>query len=318
MINAEEIYKGILSNRTLLMGVAIIMVIVYHCFCWVFNPIGIFNIGYIGVDIFLFLSGIGLRNSFENNKISKFYFNRFIRIYPIYFVSVILMYFVFTNDWSLKDLIHNLLTTGYYFNGGENRFDWYLESLFTLYIFFPFFFLLRKSGFTSVLILLFAAAICLHFFNISWWYDCLIGRLPIFMYGIVLKNYYHTIKWVSIIGLILYIPCYLLCSRFLAASFLTCPIIIAIITLSGKVYGVRQGMKWIHTLGKYTLEIYIANLFVFQIIDRHCSELGIIQRFGVYFILEIIISLVIIYLNILIRDNIIIKRKQPDITYNRN
>lgn len=318
MITAEEIYKGIVRNRTLLMGVAIIMVIFYHSFCWVINPIGFLNIGYVGVDIFLFLSGIGLRHSFENNKISRFYFNRFIRIYPIYFVSVILMYFIFTNEWSVKDLIHNLLTTGFYVKGGENRFDWYLESLFTLYLFFPFFFIFRKNGFICMLILLFASAICLHVFNISWWYDCLIGRLPIFMYGIIFKNYYHSIKWVSIVGLILYIPCYLLCSRFLAASFLTCPIIITILTLLGRVNGMQRGIQWVNTLGKYTLEIYMANLFVFQIIERHCSEFGIILRFGIYFVSEILIALVIIYLNILIRDNIIIKRKQSDITYNRN
>ena len=85
----------ILSNRSFLMGVAMIMVIVYHLFCWVYNPIGIFNIGYIGVDVFLFLSGLGLSYSYEKNSIVHFYKNRIKRIYPIYLLSVLATYIIF-------------------------------------------------------------------------------------------------------------------------------------------------------------------------------------------------------------------------------
>ena len=47
-------------DRNSMLGIAILMVIVYHLFYWVQNPIGSFNIGYTGVDIFLFFSGMGL------------------------------------------------------------------------------------------------------------------------------------------------------------------------------------------------------------------------------------------------------------------
>lgn len=50
------------------MGIAMILVVIYHAFSCVYNPIGVLNIGYVGVDIFLFLSGFGLASSFEKNK----------------------------------------------------------------------------------------------------------------------------------------------------------------------------------------------------------------------------------------------------------
>lgn len=57
--------RNLTLNRPFLLGVAIIMVIIYHFFSWTINPFGRFNIGYIGVDIFLFLSGWGLSYSYK-------------------------------------------------------------------------------------------------------------------------------------------------------------------------------------------------------------------------------------------------------------
>lgn len=137
-INEETILNAIIANRSFLMGVAMIMVIVYHIFCWVYNPIGPLNIGYVGVDIFLFLSGLGLSCSYEKNSITQFYKNRIKRIYPIYIISVLTTYLIFNSNWSNFDLFANIVTIGLYTKGGVYRYDWYLESLFTLYILFPF------------------------------------------------------------------------------------------------------------------------------------------------------------------------------------
>ncbi len=45
----------------------------------------IFSKGSIGVNIFFFLSGYGLANSFNKNSLKVFYFNRFKRLYPMMF-----------------------------------------------------------------------------------------------------------------------------------------------------------------------------------------------------------------------------------------
>ena len=120
-INERTTLNSILANRPLLMGVAMIMVIVYHFFCWVYNPIGPFNIGYVGVDIFLFLSGLGLSNSYKKNSITQFYKNRIKRIYPIYLISVLTTYLIFKLNWSTSDLFANIITIGIYTKGGVYR-----------------------------------------------------------------------------------------------------------------------------------------------------------------------------------------------------
>lgn len=53
------------GNRLYLMGWAILFVLLYHFFGCTRNIFGDLNIGYVGVDIFLFLSGYGLTNSFR-------------------------------------------------------------------------------------------------------------------------------------------------------------------------------------------------------------------------------------------------------------
>ena len=126
------------KKRSLLMGVAMLLVLIYHFFSWTYNPMGRFNLGYIGVDLFLFLSGFGLEYSFNKNSLLQFYINRFKRVYPIYFIAVLGGYFIF-KQYNFSDLLLNLTTLGYYVNNGINRFDWYVESLFTLYVLFPLF-----------------------------------------------------------------------------------------------------------------------------------------------------------------------------------
>lgn len=124
-------------NRDYLMGVAMVMVLGYHLLCWVYNPIGEFNIGYVGVDVFYFLSGFGLSYSYRKNSLLTFYYNRIKRLFPLYCVAVVASFLLMISSQTLFVLFSNLLTFGYYIDNGVNRFDWYAESLFSLYLLFP-------------------------------------------------------------------------------------------------------------------------------------------------------------------------------------
>ena len=66
-------------HRELLMCIAIICVVFYHLALR-----GRLNIGYIGVDIFMLLSGYGIGKSLQHNSLSKFYKNRVRKIMPIW------------------------------------------------------------------------------------------------------------------------------------------------------------------------------------------------------------------------------------------
>ena len=45
-LKTDSFILEIKNNRTEIMGIAIISVLIYHAFCWIYNPIGAFNIGY--------------------------------------------------------------------------------------------------------------------------------------------------------------------------------------------------------------------------------------------------------------------------------
>lgn len=79
------------STRGSMMGVAILMVLLYHAACCNL-PMGGFtqvaNYGLIGVDIFLFFSGYGLCFSFNKNKLSEFFKRRYMRVLPLYLILV--------------------------------------------------------------------------------------------------------------------------------------------------------------------------------------------------------------------------------------
>lgn len=292
------ILEDILRRRTTLMGIAIILVLVFHFFCWVYNPIGGLNIGYIGVDIFLFLSGLGLAYSYEKNSISKFYKNRLLRIYPIYFIGVILTYIIFNLNWSATDLLANLTTIGYYSKLGVNRYDWYLESLFTLYIFFPIFYFIGKGRYVALILLFSLCAVILFLLkgSIPWYYDCLIGRLPIFLYGIMFKTCSKSFKFVAGLGLLLYIPCRLYLSIFLASSLLSIPLILLCVIImdrfSQTTFYIKTD-KILSFIGSHTLELYIANLFIYWTVTCY-DQLGIIERLVLYIGIQIMMSYIMI------------------------
>lgn len=65
--------------RSALMGVAILLIIIHH----LAEKNTILRIGYVGVDIFLFVSGLGLVFAWKKlPDIKVFYKRRFLRVYP--------------------------------------------------------------------------------------------------------------------------------------------------------------------------------------------------------------------------------------------
>ena len=133
------------AYRGELMGFAILIVMLFHMgvprsSSWY----GLVRMGNLGVDIFLFLSGMGLWYSWSRNpQLRHFYFNRVIRIYPAwliiagyYFVSRFDFAHATTDSWI--NLVMQVL-----FNWNFWRFDqltfWYVPATMMLYVFAPFY-----------------------------------------------------------------------------------------------------------------------------------------------------------------------------------
>lgn len=133
------------AYRGELMGFAILIVMLFHMgvprsSSWY----GLVRMGNLGVDIFLFLSGMGLWYSWSKNPaLRQFYFNRVIRIYPAWLI-IAGYYFISRFDFahatvdSWINLVMQVL-----FNWNFWRFDqltfWYVPATMMLYVFAPFY-----------------------------------------------------------------------------------------------------------------------------------------------------------------------------------
>lgn len=295
ILSHSEFVESISKNRTSLMGIAMIMVLAFHLFSWVHVPLGYFNIGYVGVDLFLFLSGFGLYHSYNRNTIFRFYRSRIIRIYPLYIIGVLTTWLLFNTGWGFEGLINNITTVGYYVNGGGNRYDWYLESLFTLYAIFPLFYYISISKMRNIglALILLAVIIVLSIYDVSWWHDCLISRIPIFIYGIMFPKYVKSYKITGALGLLLYVPCRYYVSEFLASSILTISIIYVSIYVLKYVNPIIEST--LRYIGTHTLEIYIANLYVFWCFRTYA--LNSVERLAIFCIIQFAVSYVLITIN---------------------
>lgn len=126
-----------------LMGIAILLVVLFHVGLSRSDPFfGLRRMGNIGVDIFFFLSGMGLWYSWlKTPSVAHFYKRRLLRIYPTWLVVATLFYLPdylggrkFSS--SLLDLIGDITINWDFWIHAELTF-WYIPATLMLYVFAP-------------------------------------------------------------------------------------------------------------------------------------------------------------------------------------
>ncbi len=131
--------------RNELMGLAMIFVILFHVGLPKSNPMyGLVRCGNIGVDIFLFLSGIGLWFSWTKNpSLKRFFKHRYVRVYPAWIVMACLFYipqYVNSPDGGYSPDVPNLIAN-ILFNWSFWRVDdltfWFIPAIMMMYTFAP-------------------------------------------------------------------------------------------------------------------------------------------------------------------------------------
>ncbi len=127
--------------RSELMGFAIIIVMLFHVNLPVSDPFyGLRRMGNLGVDIFFFLSGIGLWYSWaKQQNWRRFYLNRALRIYPAWLIIAGYFYisrFKGTTTASYIDLAGDILVNWDFWLHDELTF-WYVPATMMLYVFAP-------------------------------------------------------------------------------------------------------------------------------------------------------------------------------------
>ena len=126
--------------RGALMGAAILFIILFHV------PLarsdmffGLRRCGNIGVDMFLFLSGIGLWYAWvKNPSVGHFYKRRLLRIFPTWLV-ISSVYYLQRFNWQTGDYLDLLLdiTVNWGFWLNDELTFWYVPAIMMLYLWAP-------------------------------------------------------------------------------------------------------------------------------------------------------------------------------------
>lgn len=188
------------TYRTELMGISTWMILLLHF--PLFNDTLLESIQgnlFLGVDIFIMLSGFGLYYSLSrDNDTKKFYFKRLCRILPFYFF-ICVVYTVLKGD-SIMDFILYFSTIGFY--GGIN-YDWFVPFILIYYLLYPFLLDFIKKE-IEVLIAMCFVTVFLSFlfllcFEINADQTLYISRIPISFIGIglAIANTYDAMSQVK-------------------------------------------------------------------------------------------------------------------------
>lgn len=295
------------DSRFFLMGCGMFMVILYHLFCFDKSTSlwSIFYPGYLGVDVFLFLSGYGLCFSFRNNPLGIFYKRRLLRILPLYWVMVslcLLILFFLKAPFSWKDGLFCYLTLSFW-NVGNVFIEWYLCALLLLYILFPLFFVICRRVNDGLLLFLSLIAVIVFasMTNFEWQFYCAFSRIPIFLLGIMCfsdKNFFtkkglpiYTLFLIFGIGLYAMnvIPTYIM-------VYMSAPYVIALaaIIYCFAKHSCPMVVRLLSDLGTITLEVYVANVITLLTADLFSD---IKYSSIVYFVLTILLSYLMVKLN---------------------
>lgn len=188
--------KKLLLYRNIWMSIAILGIVLFHM-----NPISdnklitrFQEIGYGGVDIFLFASGIGCYYSYSHTlNPYSFLVKRMKKILPMYFIALV-FYFFNRSEILIGEVIANVFSYAYV-GGFEHNFNWYISFLWIMYMLVPFIYGYINSNSKHIhkylIIVLMSALMAMSFIGNSS-LIIVFSRVPIFVIGMCVGDYFST------------------------------------------------------------------------------------------------------------------------------
>ena len=310
------------DTRIILLGIASLMFMFCHTYeinylelirvPWMANLVHfIRKTSNSGVDIFLFLSGIGLYLSMTKNKVAKYYKNRFIKIIPKYLI-ILIIYSFFTSEMNGLKIIETLLGLPFFMEGVRD--GWYIAFIMLLYLIFPLIYKMFKKydviALFGGLLISILLNVLLPYFSFSYYMKIEIGlgRIPVFLFGAYFGKKIYEDKKIPL-GMIKYsFIAYIVILFFVYLSFdiefflifsryLYCPLIIcAVINISWLYSLVKNRNSWLlkplKFVGIHSLEMYL-------LFDKTCNILRynyLMTSYVYIYLLAFIISLILAYI----------------------
>ena len=235
----ENSLKMVSLYRTPIMGFATLLIWFFHNWYEILQGIPVLafteqylrTITFVGVDFFLFLSGIGLIFAIEKYPAIVFYKRRISRIIlPFLIMGIVHMIYC---NWSFQTLIENL--SGYaFYTKDVLAYKWYVHAIILLYLLFPlFYFFFKKSSSQSQFI--YTTMIIWFFLSIKLQGNLrpdmytFTNRIPVFLMGVMAgwtireKDFIFTkTTWVAC-AVSLFVGLYLACRATLYGVFYLVP-----------------------------------------------------------------------------------------------
>jgi len=309
--------KKLTKYRNVWMALAILWVVFFHSEL-TFESSLISNIkliGYGGVDIFVFASGMGCYLSLSKNEdILAFYKKRIQKIIPLYWFILIpwLLFKVFSTGITLPQVFGNLFCVQS-FNTTGNDFNWYISAMWLYYLLIPvFFFLVKniKKTITYWSILLLTIMLSFSFIN-SINLIIIFTRIPVLFLGICLGKCIHKgikLRKVHCIAAFLAsVAGFLLLAFFIQNYeaklwvyglwwypfiFITpglCLLISFVCCLLDKIKPGQFLLKGLECIGNHTFEIYLIHILFFEAF-KYCARSGYVWNCNRNWILLLLLT----------------------------
>lgn len=320
--------------RGALFGLSIISIIVFHYFNdviqWrrhdaLYKTAILYHdiFGSVGVEIFLFLSGVGLYYSMCGNpSIKAFYAKRFKRVMIPYLFFGVVYWFIRDVILYSEGLFHfaaDLSLVTFWISG--TRVFWYIAFILIAYILFPFLFKIingkingkDESGMVCILLVLGWTALCCFIHHVSPDYyekiEIALCRFPIFIagcgYGKKIRNrekFGLSENILTVFGLIL-ITLKMLCKShlvdvefFIPKRFLPFFFSISLIFILCYLLEMLNSSKLNRALsfvGSYSLELFMTHVGIRSILLNAGFRTHRIIMFTAYMLLSVMLSVVI-------------------------
>ncbi len=161
----------------------------------------VFAKAYIGVDIFIFLSAVGLCYSMERNTVGAFFGNRFRRVvipWLVIMIPVFIVEDIVLCGEGVLEVLLDTTTLRYWVDNDNTHTPWFVPFIIALYLLFPLLYKLdSKTKHIGTVILLLGSIgmniVCGFYPNYVYSeFTYCFARLPIFLIGILSANAMKT------------------------------------------------------------------------------------------------------------------------------
>lgn len=166
MIKRQWDLYSISAARNVLFGLSTLIILFFHSSILIPESLPVLNFiqetGNIGVDIFLFLSAVGLYFSFSKKEcVADFYKRRMLRILPPLLLFTII-WFAFEGTGGLKAYLSNVFMLSFITQG--TRIVWFFALLLVLYMLYPLIYHAIKKWDWIAAVLMLAAVVIANIF----------------------------------------------------------------------------------------------------------------------------------------------------------